>query len=78
MDVLGHRHDHPAANIRVVRFMGCRCAPSRGGIGNGWMSAFANDAVIFVNTCDRPSGAGPRSVDGSSVGNLDWSEGYIR
>src|SRR6266849_4001435 len=21
-----------------------------GGIGNGWMSAFANDAVIFVNT----------------------------
>ncbi len=24
--------------------------PTAGGIGNGWMSAFANDAVIFVNT----------------------------
>ncbi len=24
--------------------------PVAGGIGNGWMSAFANDAVIFVNT----------------------------
>jgi hypothetical protein len=24
--------------------------PAAGGIGNGWMSAFANDAVIFVNT----------------------------
>jgi hypothetical protein len=24
--------------------------PSAGGIGNGWMSAFANDTVIFVNT----------------------------
>ena len=47
-----------------------------GGIGNGWMSAFANDAVIFVNTfvIGRLVPVLAAWMVLRSV--IDWSEGY--
>src|SRR6266852_4625973 len=47
-----------------------------GGVGNGWMSAFANDAVIFVNTfvIGRLVPVLAAWMVLRSV--IDWSEGY--
>ena len=60
----------------MVLVLGRWVAAPGGGIGNGWMSGFSNDAAIFVNTLVIGRLVPVLAAWMVLRSVIDWSEGY--